>query len=109
MAESSGEEYEIAPTAVERQRSMSASRRRRVRWSVGAGVATLAVLAWWAQRKNGVEPSPSDWSDEGARWFNDLDWSDALYLLTLQEGEPMDEAIASRLRDSYSAATGHTW
>lgn len=52
------------------------------------------------------------WSAEGAEWFDNLPWDDALYLLTRQDDDVVDEADElrlGRLRESYQEATGYEW
>ncbi|MEW2485796.1 hypothetical protein [Streptomyces sp. NPDC048411] len=80
------------------------------------GAVAIVATGLFIKFRSMGEPNKRDgdegWSKEGADWFNNLPWEDALYLLTRQEDDVRDEEDEQRLgriRESYEKATGYKW
>jgi hypothetical protein len=105
----------IAETPDETPDETPAKTNRRTRWiiatagaAVGIGIGVAVALS--KNAKNNCDDGEEGWSKEGADWFNNLAWEDALYLLTRQEDDipdEEDEQRLGRLKESYEKATGH--
>ncbi len=93
--------------------STKTRRRRRIMLGVGtaAALAIVVTAAVVIKKSRSVELDDGslEWSEEGSRWLDGLDWDDFLFLLTNEPGDDFgwsDLLRLDRLRESYEMATG---